>query len=73
MRYLLHKHIPVVTALDTVLGERWGYAIFVKAPLVVAYGHRVTRVRYKPPQSVNWHLHCTTWTLPTLKMHWDWE
>jgi len=35
MHYLLHKHIPIISALDTilgVLGEHWGYTIFSKAP-----------------------------------------
>jgi len=41
MRHLLDKHIPTVTALDTVLGEHWGYAIFGKAPLATAEGRRV--------------------------------
>jgi len=31
MRHLLDKHIPIVTALVTILGsfgEHWGYAIY---------------------------------------------
>ena len=43
MRHLLDKHIPIVTALVTilgVLGEHWGL-FFGNAPLAAAEGRRV--------------------------------
>ena len=45
MRYLLHKHIPIVTALDTILGSFGGtlgvMQFFINAPLAAAEGRRV--------------------------------
>jgi len=45
MRHLLDKHIPIVTALVTILGS-FGRTLgvmpfFSKAPLAAAYGRRV--------------------------------
>ena len=46
MRYLLHKHIPIVTALDTIWGSSGGtlgiMPFLSKAPLAAAKGRRVT-------------------------------
>jgi len=47
MRYLVHKNIPIVTALDTILGV-WGniggYAFFSNALLAAAEGRRACEV-----------------------------
>jgi len=45
MRHLLHKHIPILTALVTILRKFWGtlgvMPFFGKAPLAAAEGRRV--------------------------------